>query len=179
MGWRLDIILLPRQHSLMRLETNRLAIYHLCDDDLVDLHRMDNDLSVRRYIDGKASSWEKTKEYLSENIISYRENGYGRYAIRDKVTSEFLGICGFLNESYGVDFGYRFIPSCWGKGIATEAALAVIEKGISDDFRGQIVGVVLPENKASITVLLKVGFRWKESMELYGFTVEKYMLQLC
>ena len=65
----------------MRLETNRLAIYHLCDDDLVDLHRMDNDLSVRRYIDGKASSWEKTKEYLSENIISYRENGYGRYAI--------------------------------------------------------------------------------------------------
>ena len=65
----------------MRLETNRLAIHHLCDDDLVDLHRMDTDLSVRRYIDGKASSWEKTKEYLSENIISYRENGYGRYAI--------------------------------------------------------------------------------------------------
>ena len=54
----------------------------------------------------------------------------------------------------------------------------MIEKGISDDFRGQIVGVVLPENKASITVLLKVGFRWKENMELYGFTVEKYMLQL-
>ena len=42
----------------MRLETNRLAIYHLCDDDLIDLHRMDTDLSVRRYIDGKASPWE-------------------------------------------------------------------------------------------------------------------------
>lgn len=55
----------------MRLETNRLAIYHLCDDDLVDLHRMDTDLSVLSYIDGKASSWEKTKEYLSENVISY------------------------------------------------------------------------------------------------------------
>ena len=172
------MISMPRQYSLMSLKTNRLVIYHLCSDDLVDLHRMDSDLSVRRYIDGKASSWEKTKEYLSENIISYRENGYGRYAIRNNVTSEFLGICGFLNESYGVDFGYRFIPSCWGKGIATEAALAVIEKGISDDFRGQIVGVVLPEHKASITLLLKVGFRWKENMELYGFTVEKYMLQL-
>ena len=127
---------------------------------------------------GRLALGEKTKEYLSENIISYRENGYGRYAIRDNVTSDFLGICGFLNESYGVDFGYRFIPSCWGRGIATEAALAVIEKGISDDFLGQIFGVVLPENKASITVLRKVGFRWKENMELYGFTVEKYMLQL-
>ena len=162
----------------MRLETSRLTIDHLRSGDLVDLHRMDTDLSVRRYIDGKASSLEKTKQYLSENIISYLENGYGRYAIRDKYTEEFLGICGFLNESYGLDFGYRFLPNYWGKGIATEAALTVIEKGISDNLREQVVGLVLPENKASITVLLKVGFSWKENLELYGFNVEKYMLQL-
>ena len=162
----------------MRLETSRLTIDHLRSGDLVDLHRMDTDLSVRRYIDGKASSLEKTKLYLSENIISYRENGYGRYAIRDKYTDEFLGICGFLNESYGLDFGYRFLPSCWGKGIATEAALTVIKKGISDNLRGQVVGIVLPENKASVTVLLKVGFRWKENLELFGFNVEKYTLSL-
>ena len=162
----------------MRLETSRLTIDHLRSGDLVDLHRMDTDLSVRRYIDGKASSLEKTKQYLSENIISYRENGYGRYAIRDKYTDEFLGICGFLNESYGLDFGYRFLPSCWGKGIATEAALTVIEKGISNNLREQVVGIVLPENKASVTVLLKVGFRWKENLELFGFNVEKYTLSL-
>ena len=162
----------------MRLETSRLTIDNLRSGDLVDLHRMDTDLSVRRYIDGKASSLEKTKQYLSENIISYRENGYGRYAIRDKYTDEFLGICGFLNESYGLDFGYRFLPSCWGKGIATEAALTVIEKGISDNLRGQVVGIVLRENKASVKVLLKVGFRWKENVELFGFNVEKYTLSL-
>jgi RimJ/RimL family protein N-acetyltransferase len=162
----------------MRLETNRLAIDHLCSGDLFDLHRMDTDLRVRHYIDGKASSLEKTKEYLSENIISYRENGYGRYAIRDTDTNEFLGICGFLKESYGLDFGYRFLPSCWGKGIATEAASTVLEKGISDDLREQVVGIVLPENKASIKVLCKVGFEWNENLELYGFKVEKYTLQL-
>ena len=162
----------------MRLETNRLAIDHLCSGDLLDLHRMDTDLRVRHYIDGKASSLKKTKEYLSEIIISYRENGYGRYAIRDTDTNEFLGICGFLKESYGLDFGYRFLPGCWGKGIATEAASTVLEKGISDDLREQIVSIVLPENQASINVLLKVGFKWKENLELYGFKVEKYTLQL-
>jgi len=162
----------------MRLATNRLAIDHLCCGDLLELHRMDTDLRVRHYVDGKASSLDKTKKYLSENIISYRENGYGRYAIRDKYTNEFLGICGFLNESYGLDFGYRFLPSCWGKGIATEAASTVIEKGISDNLREQVVGIVLPENKASIKVLCKVGFKWKENLELYGFKVEKYTLQL-
>ena len=162
----------------MRLETNRLAIDHLCSGDLLDLHRMDTDLRVRHYIDGKASPLKKTKEYLSENIISYRENGYGRYAIRDADTNEFLGICGFLKESYGLDFGYRFLPSCWGKGIATEAASTVIEKGISDNLREQIISIVLPENKASINVLSKVGFKWEENIELYGFNVEKYTLQL-
>ena len=162
----------------MQLKTKRLTINHLCLDDVVDLHRMDTDLRVRHYIDGKASPLKKTKKYLSENIISYRENGYGRYAIRDADTNEFLGICGFLKESYGVDFGYRFLPSCWGKGIATEAALTVLEKGIADNFREQIVGIVLPENKASINVLRKVGFKWQENLELYGFKVEKYTLQL-
>ena len=162
----------------MRLETSRLTIDHLRSGDLVDLHRMDTDLSVRRYIDGKASSLEKTKQYLSENIISYRENGYGRYAIRDKYTDEFLGICGFLNESYGLDFGYRFLPNCWGKCIATEAASIVLEKGISDNLREQVVGIVLPENKASINVLCKVGFKWQENLELYGLNVEKYTLRL-
>ena len=162
----------------MQLKTKRLTINHLCLDDVLDLHRMDTDLRVRHYIDGKASPLKKTKKYLSENIISYRENGYGRYAIRDTDTNEFLGICGFLKESYGLDFGYRFIPSCWGKGIATEAASIVLEKGISDNLREQAVGIVLPENKASIKVLCKVGFKWKENLELYGFKVKKYTLQL-
>ena len=162
----------------MQLKTKRLTINHLCLDDVVDLHRMDTDLRVRHYIDGKASPLKKTKKYLSENIISYRENGYGRYAIRDTDTNEFLGICGFLKESYGLDFGYRFLPSCWGKGIATEAASIVLEKGISDNLREHVVGIVLPENKASIKVLCKVGFKWKENLELYGFKVKKYTLQL-
>ena len=162
----------------MQLKTKRLTINHLCLDDVVDLHRMDTDLRVRHYIDGKASPLKKTKKYLSENIISYRENGYGRYAIRDADTNEFFGICGFLKESYGVDFGYRFLPSFWSKGIATEAASTVLEKGISDNLWEQVVGIVLPENKASIKVLCKVGFKWKENLELYGFKVEKYTLQL-
>jgi hypothetical protein len=54
----------------MRQETEQLIINFLASDDLDDLHRMDTDLSVRRYINGKASSLDETKKYLSENIIS-------------------------------------------------------------------------------------------------------------
>ena len=38
--------------------------------------------------------------------------------------------------------------------------------------------VELQTAEASITVLFKVGFMWKENLEFYGFNVEKYMLQL-
>jgi RimJ/RimL family protein N-acetyltransferase len=54
----------------------------------------------------------------------------------------------------------------------------VIKKGISDDLREQVVGIVLPDNIASVSVLLKVGFKWKENLEIFGFNVEKYTLQL-
>ena len=53
----------------MRLETSRLTIDHLRFGDLLDLHRMDTDLSVRRYIDGKASSLEK-RINISPKILS-------------------------------------------------------------------------------------------------------------
>ena len=69
----------------------------------------------------------------------------------------------------------RFISRKYALAIGI-VRLTVIEKGISDNLREQVVGIVLPENKASVTVLLKVGFRWKENLELFGFNVEKYTL---
>jgi RimJ/RimL family protein N-acetyltransferase len=46
---------------------------------------------------------------------------------------EFTGWCGlkYLSETNEVDLGYRFMKKFWGKGYATEAALACIEYGFS------------------------------------------------
>ena len=49
-------------------EAERLIINFLASDDLDDLHRMDTDLSVRRYINGKASSLDETKN-ISQKIL--------------------------------------------------------------------------------------------------------------
>ena len=69
-GKYVALIWLPPHYLPMRQETEQLIINFLASDDLDDLHRMDTDLSVRRYINGKASSLDETKKYLSENIIS-------------------------------------------------------------------------------------------------------------
>ena len=54
----------------------------------------------------------------------------------------------------------------------------VIAKGIAAHLREQVVGRVLPENNASVTVLLKVDLDGKKNLELFGFKVEKYTLLL-
>ena len=56
------------------------------------------------------------------NIRQYQTHGYGRYAVRLKENRKLIGMCGFLNEPYGIDFGYRYSKDSWGKGLGFEAA---------------------------------------------------------
>ena len=63
--------------------------------------------------------------YVCDVIESYAINGYGRYAVRDKANLNLIGMCGFLLGEIGIDFGYRYCPSSWGKGIAYEATQEV------------------------------------------------------
>ena len=105
----------------MYLETERLIINNLSLDDLEFLTDLDADPLVRKFIDGKIKTIDETRQYLSENIDGYLRHGFGRYAVRVKEDLKPIGICGFLMENYGVDFGYRFNQSAWGQGIAKEA----------------------------------------------------------
>ena len=50
------------------IETNRLVIDHLCSGDLVDLHRMDSDLSVDVIVMGRLALW-KNRKNISLKIL--------------------------------------------------------------------------------------------------------------
>ena len=55
-------------------------------------------------------------------------------------------------------FAYAFARHAWGRGIATEAAGAVVQHGF-DAGLTRIVACALAENPASVRVLEKVGMR--------------------
>ncbi|HLX98587.1 MAG TPA: GNAT family N-acetyltransferase [Roseiarcus sp.] len=64
-------------------------------------------------------------------------------------------------ESRGVDrlaLGYVLSPEAWGKGLATEAAAAMIDAGFSLTLAVEILASVRVENEASRAVLEKCGF---------------------
>ena len=112
-----------------------------------------------------------------ENINSYLQRGFGRYAVRSKEDLNPIGICGFLMENYGVDFGYRFSQSAWGQGIAKEAANSVIRYGADQLKLKAIVAIVLPDNIASEKILISSGFTFVGMDEERGKTIKRYEIK--
>lgn len=98
----------------------------------------------------------------------YRKHGYGRLATVDKATQRVIGFCGlkYLDDLKVPDIGYRFLPEYWGRGLATEAALATMQYGREQLGLDNVIGMALPENLASRRVLQKIGLREAECISL-------------
>jgi RimJ/RimL family protein N-acetyltransferase len=91
-----------------------------------------------------------------------RRNGTGGlvYAIAPKATLRAIGLMDLrLSEDRSeAELGYALSPAVWGRGIATEAARAVVGWGFSRLHLDAIVARALVANPASCRVLQKAGF---------------------
>ncbi len=92
-------------------------IFNFKDSDIFDWAKIEKDTNVRRFVDGKVLSFDKARKYLEMNIRQYQKIGYGRYAVRLKEKAKLIGMCGFLKENYGIDFGYCYSKISWVKGL--------------------------------------------------------------
>ena len=116
------------------------------------------------------------------NIRHYQTYSYGRYAVRLKGKGTLIGMCGFLNEPYGIDFGYRYSKDSWGKGLGFEAAKEVLEYGFSKLALEKVLGLTAQQNFGSIRILEKLGFKFEEKLLFnntkalkYSFTRNKFL----
>ncbi len=121
-------------------------------------------------------------EQAREAIVTYTDFetvGYGRWACVLKGTQQIIGFCGlkYLPELNAVDVGYRFLPDFWDQGFATEACAASLQFGFEVLNLREIIGLVLPENKASVRVLEKVGMRQAGELRYDGYSVLRYSIQ--
>lgn len=163
------------------LETERLILREYTEADAADFFALNSNPQVMRYVpDDPISSIEQAREILvSHPILDYRERGFGRWACVLKENGEHIGFCGlkYLKEVEVIDLGFRFVPSQWGKGLATEAAQAAVRFGFEELRLDQIVGFAELENRGSIRVLEKVGMRFLEMVRLFEIQMAKYMIR--
>lgn len=107
------------------------------------------------------------------------ERGYAPLIITIKESGAFIGSGGVLptKGSLDIEIAYHFLPSAWGKGYATEAAVAILEFAFKTAELEEIVGFVFFENVASWRVLEKAGMRFVGMASYPGIDVplKKYV----
>lgn len=158
------------------LETKRLALRQICDDDLDALHRIDSLPEVMRYV---GPGHARTREQVMASIARVRQlyldrPGYGVWPGILKGSNELAGVFMLVPypETGEVEVGYRLHPHHWGQGYATEGARALIDYGFETLGLQRIIAIAYPENAASIRVMQKAGMRNEGFIRNEGLDLE-------
>jgi ribosomal-protein-alanine N-acetyltransferase len=157
----------------VHIETERLTLRALREDDAEALADIFSHPSVVRYSGGRSPSLEEVHEGILDHISGYyRSRGYGLFAVEFRDTGEVIGRVGFLttdiDETADAELHYHLAPEAWGDGLATEATRAVLEWGFGRGYFGRVIAAIHPENHASRRVAEKCGLTFWKEMELHG-----------
>jgi RimJ/RimL family protein N-acetyltransferase len=155
------------------IETERLRIRPLTDDDLDPLHA---DLFADPEVtwSGDTYSRDEARASLDAKRRHFEEHGFGLLAVTDRQTGEFLGWGGlqYMEGGPDVELGYYLAGKAWGRGYATELSRAFMRVAFEELELARVVAVVRPGNAASKHVLAKVGMRHVADEHHYGEDVE-------
>jgi RimJ/RimL family protein N-acetyltransferase len=144
------------------LQSERLILRELVPDDTSALALILGDAEVMRHSVHGVLSAQETAGFIDACRRSYRERGFGPWAVVDKSSSTLAGFCG-LNAEYvdgadEVEIGYRLGRGFWGKGLGTEAARMALAYGFDKVKLSAVIAIVEPDNLASLNVIRKLGF---------------------
>jgi RimJ/RimL family protein N-acetyltransferase len=151
------------------LDTPRLHIRPRTLADLDACLAIGSDPRTMRFLGGVPEA-AALRAFLVERLAS----GWpapapgGHWMVTPKGDASPIGWCGIfpLETSGFFEIGYRYLPAAWGKGVATEAARAVLAYGFERIELDPIVAVTHRDNVASQNVLAKIGFK-REGMAFY------------
>lgn len=122
---------------------------------------------VVRYTGGKPLSEEESWRRLLGYVGHWSLLGFGYWAVEEKATGNFVGEIGFADYKRDLDpplkgtpeIGWILASPSHGKGYATEAVRAAQAWGDAHFGKIRTCCIVAPENKASLRVAEKCGFR--------------------
>jgi RimJ/RimL family protein N-acetyltransferase len=149
---------------IVPIRTARLNLREFVIADFQAVHAYSSDPRVTRYLFFGPRDEDGTAEYLEGLLASQRERPRSRFelAVEETATGSVIGACdlSFIERNV-VDLGYMLGSDSWGKGYATEIALALIDAAFFDLRAERVISTVDINNSASIRVLEKIGMRWE------------------
>jgi RimJ/RimL family protein N-acetyltransferase len=121
---------------------------------------------------------ERADRYIAHHLDQWEKRGYGHWAVVNKQDDQVVGWNGleYLPEINQTEVAYLLSKLVWGKGYATEAARAAIKFGFEVKGLNSIIGLVHPENVASIRVLEKCGLKVEDRINLWNIELCRYSI---
>jgi len=158
------------------IETDRLILREIRVTDIDGMYALDSDPEVQRYLgNNPLQTKEQSLEAINFIRQQYIDNGIGRWAIIDKQTNDFIGWTGlkYITELTNkhinyYDLGYRLRKEYWGKGIASESAIASLTLAFDELKAQEVYAIADSENIGSNAILKKIGFTLLEVFDYDG-----------
>lgn len=152
------------------IETERLILRQVALGDLDEVIRLHEDPEVARFMGTPDRKW--LEGWVEGSDGEWAELGYGRMAMLDRDSGEFLGRTGLKRwpQFEETEVGWALQPEARGRGLATEAARAVLSW--SQQFElPYVTAMIRPDNAPSLAVAERLGLRPMREDELLGVSV--------
>lgn len=100
---------------------------------------------------------------IQRSLDRYAHDGSGLHALVSRSTNEPVGQCGLLTQEVDgapeLEIGYHLLPSQWGHGYATEAAVAARRFAEQHSVAPSVISLIDEENHRSKAVALRNGMQ--------------------
>lgn len=159
------------------VRTAHLTLRPLQADDAARLHRIYQTEGVLRYFPNPLPpSLEKVERYILLQQAHWAAHGYGNWGILLEGGREIIGWAGlqYVQELDETEVGFLLDRPYWGKGYATEAAMASLYQGFERLNLDHIIALVHGDNSASRRVIEKCSMGYTETVALWGMELLHY-----
>lgn len=147
---------------MMIIETERLILREYTLDDLDNLFIvLSCPITMSHYV--KPYDYEGCKRWINWCINSYKENGFGLWAMILKETNILIGDCGLSLQNIDGDIcpeiGYHIYKDYWRNGYGKEAANAVKEWAFKNTDYEILYSYMTIDNVASYKTAESIGMK--------------------
>lgn len=168
------------------IETDRLILRRPLESDFEAWAEFMADETASRFIGGpqaRSVAWRG----MATMAGSWALRGYGMFSVIERATGQWIGRIGpWYPEGWpGFEVGWGLVRKAWGKGYASEAAIAAVNWTFETLRQAEIIHCIDLENKASIALAQRLGATFRgpahmpapfdsEAMGIWGQSAEEW-----
>lgn len=159
------------------VSTDRLYLRKFREEDLDNYAKIMSSDDIGRWLPkGKGFTREETLRMMKRFIEHWDKYGFGVWAVTDGESGKLMGHCGLntIEITKEVEVLYALYPDFWGKGYATEAALASCEYALNHLKMDRIIALSKPDNDRSRNVIEKSGFKFIDYRQYFNMECAYY-----